>query len=148
MFRYAGPVEDRQTGYDWSQIDLGRHTKLMQHAGPLLAIRGTLWDLDQILRDFVAAAAAAGMRLDYRREPEALAWKLTLVGPNFCAAGTVQIALETPTCASIVARPEGQAPLVYQAIQGEEDDFAELLRDEFRSAAVSSVLDSDSVVTP
>lgn len=149
MLRDLDDLEQQEAvGFDWSEIDLARHQRVTEHAGPLLAkLRGSIWDLEQILRDFAQAAQGLGMRLEYRREPEALIWHLALVGPNFRAGGAVEITLETATTVAIVARPAGDDVLTFDVMNGAGEDFATHLRNDFRAAVASCVLDAATVIT-
>jgi hypothetical protein len=135
--------------YDWSEIDLSRHSRLTERADRLIStVRVNAAELEEVLADFARASGSAGGLLEHRREPGALVWHLTLEGPDYRASGTVELTLETASCVAIVARPEGRAALRYDAFLGLDGDFAATLKRQFRAAVVSSVLDAASVVTP
>ena len=134
--------------YDWSEIDLSRHSRLTEHADHLIStVRSNVAELDGVLAEFVQATAETGGEVTHRREPGALAWELTLEGPDYRASGTVELTVETATCIAILSRSEGGPALRYEAFLGQDADFVETLKRQFRAAIVSSVLDAASVVT-
>ncbi len=138
-----------ETAFDWSEIDLSRHSRLTERADGLIdTVRVNAAGLEDVLRQFVRASASVGGLLKHHREPGALVWHLTLEGPDYRASGTVELTLETAVCIAIVARPEGRAPMQYEVLLGRHDDFAGALKRQFRAAAISSVLDAASVVIP
>lgn len=149
MLGTTPPTEDQdRSGYDWSEIDLDRHVRLAEHAsGVLETIRASLWDLEAILRDFAAAAGAAGMALNFRRDPDALLWTLSLVGPAVRATGTVAVTLDAPTSATIISRPDGHEARQWQAVIGGTADLLEQLKTDFRAAAVAAVFEATGVIS-
>ena len=144
-----GAIPDEGAPFDWAEIDLSRHTRLFGQAQLLVElVKGCAGELDQVLRDLTAAAAAAGLTFRYDREPDALSWALELTGPGFRAGGTVAVALASANGVSISARPNGgEAPLRYEVTLGRIEDFAGRLSADFRTAAVSSVLDATPMIT-
>lgn len=147
------PVPESADEWDRAEIELDRHVQLAEHANGILeAIRASLPDLDRILADLATAAASEGMELRIERDSEALLWRLSLVGPAVRASGTVAVALETPTCATIVSRPDGHGPLQWQVVSWRaapdgKADLVEQLRTDFRAAAVSAVLEATGVIS-
>lgn len=143
-----GPTDEVRSGYDWSEVDLDRHVRLADHASGLVeTIRASVWDLEEVLRDFATAARSSGLELRFERDPAALLWTLVLAGPAVRASGTVAITLETPTCVTIIARPDGHEPMRWQAVAGGSADLVEQLKTDFRAAAVIAVFEAIGVIS-
>lgn len=133
--------------YDWSKIDLARHSRLTEHADGLVAtVRVHLDELEAVLAEFVEASASTGGLVMHRREPGALVWHITLAGPAYRASGTVELTVETASCITIVARSEGGPALRFEVFLGQDGEFVGTLKRQFRAAIVSTVLDAASVV--
>ena len=135
--------------FDWSQMDLARHDRLVGNAQLLVEmVKGCVGELDDVLREFVAAAERVGLSLRHEREPDTLRWALTLSGKGFQARGMVEIAVATANCVSISALPDGDPPLRYEVALGERiEEFPARLSAEFRTAVVTSVLDAECVIS-
>ena len=145
----ADPVATEAAPFDWSQMDLARHDRLVGNAQLIVEmVKGCIGELDEVLREFSAAAADTGLNLTYEREPDTLRWTLKLRGTGFQACGTVEIALATASCVSISALPDGEPPMRYEVMLGERiEEFPARLSTDFRTAVVSSVLDADRVIS-
>lgn len=143
------PASTDAAPFDWSQMDLARHDRLVGNAHLLVEmVKGCAGELDEVLREFAAAAADAGLSLRYEREPDTLRWLLKLSGTGFQARGTVEIALATASCVSISALPDGEPPMRYEVTLGERiEEFPARLSTDFRTAVVTSVLDADCLIS-
>lgn len=135
------------TDFDWSQIDLTRHSRMTERAGELierLCVHAS--GLEEVLHQFVGASAAAGGVLRHHRDPCSFVWHLSLEGPGYRATGTVELTLATVACVAILARPDGGDLTHYEVLLGQHDDFGTALMRQFRAAIVSSVLDAARIV--